>query len=197
MYTQVAEKWLADQPSLTPLQREFLEKALAFYQTFAAEEGSDPQVRHGAARALHRVGVIRQKLGQHAEAETALRQAVEQDGDLARRHPDRPEFRFGLAESQIELSRVYYRLGRCKEEEQALRTGDRRAHEAEDRLPRRRRVSSDNGQGPDLAGNSPDGGTSAPGGRDRRSSDRELQESLVKEFPDVTSTASALRLTIT
>jgi hypothetical protein len=31
MYTKVAEKWLSSAPGLQPLQREFLEKALGFY----------------------------------------------------------------------------------------------------------------------------------------------------------------------
>src|SRR5262249_26434237 len=34
MYTEVAEKWLATQPYLEPLQRDFLLKALAFYEEF-------------------------------------------------------------------------------------------------------------------------------------------------------------------
>ena len=63
MYTQVAEKWLSEQSALTTLQREFLEKALAFYQQFAAVESSDPQVRHEAIRASYRVGVIRREPG--------------------------------------------------------------------------------------------------------------------------------------
>ncbi len=42
MYTRVAEKWLRDQPGLRPLQREFLQEALAFYQEFARQRGDDP-----------------------------------------------------------------------------------------------------------------------------------------------------------
>ena len=93
MYTQVAEKWLAEQASLTPLQREFLEKALAFYERFAAEEGSDPQVRHEAIRALYRVGLIRERLGRHAEAEAAFRQVVALVTDLVRPVPRSARFR--------------------------------------------------------------------------------------------------------
>ena len=47
MYTQVAEKWLAQQPRLELVQREFLLKALAFYQEFARVRSSDPEVRRG------------------------------------------------------------------------------------------------------------------------------------------------------
>jgi tetratricopeptide (TPR) repeat protein len=104
MYTQVAEKWLAEQSSLTTLQREFLEKALAFYEQFAADEGSDPQVRHETVRALYRVGVIRHSLGRHAEAETAFRQVVALGADLLHRYPDRPAFHLVLPEGRLKLA---------------------------------------------------------------------------------------------
>ena len=39
MYTQVAEKWLAQEPQMEPLQREFLLKALRFYERFARPDG--------------------------------------------------------------------------------------------------------------------------------------------------------------
>jgi serine/threonine protein kinase len=104
MYTQVAEKWLVEQSSLTALQREFLEKALAFYEQFAADEGSDPQVRHEAIRALYRVGVIRYSLGRNAEAEAAFRQVVTLGADLLRRYPDRPEFHLVLPEGRLKLA---------------------------------------------------------------------------------------------
>ena len=49
MYTQVAEKWLAQQAELTLVQKQFLEKALAFYQRLATEESARPDrpVRDG------------------------------------------------------------------------------------------------------------------------------------------------------
>src|SRR5206468_6160896 len=64
MYTQVAEKWLADQPQLEKLQREFLEKAATFYEEFAKEQATNPDVRRETAKAIHRLGAIRQKLGE-------------------------------------------------------------------------------------------------------------------------------------
>ena len=45
MYTEVAKKWLSQQPRLEPLQRDFLLKALAFYQEFARESGNDLETR--------------------------------------------------------------------------------------------------------------------------------------------------------
>ncbi len=56
MYTQVARKWLAHQPQMEPVQREFLEKALAFYQRSAARSGADPALRLETAHAHARVG---------------------------------------------------------------------------------------------------------------------------------------------
>src|SRR5262249_27221244 len=35
MFTDVAEKWLSQQPGLEPMQRQFLEEALRFYEEFA------------------------------------------------------------------------------------------------------------------------------------------------------------------
>ncbi|WP_406698912.1 protein kinase [Singulisphaera sp. Ch08] len=111
MYTQVAEKWLAQQPGLVPIQREFLEKALVFYEQFAAESGSDPQAEFEAMRAMHRVGSIRRSLGRHVAAETASRQAVALGTDLVRRHPERPEFRLGVAEARIQLAVLFRETG--------------------------------------------------------------------------------------
>jgi eukaryotic-like serine/threonine-protein kinase len=56
MYTEFAEKVLARHPYLERVHRDFLEKALASYERFAQDEGSDPLVRFGVAKASLRVG---------------------------------------------------------------------------------------------------------------------------------------------
>ncbi len=56
MYTQVAEKWFAQQAELTLVQKQFLEKALAFYQQLATEQSDDPTVRFETAMAQQRAG---------------------------------------------------------------------------------------------------------------------------------------------
>jgi serine/threonine protein kinase len=63
MYTQVAEKWLAQQPQLESLQREFLQKALRFYMDVAEPSSNDPAIRLEAVRALRRVAEIQYHLG--------------------------------------------------------------------------------------------------------------------------------------
>ncbi len=68
MYVLLADRWLYRQPHLEPVQRDVLEKALAYYQRFLRRYEGDPSVRLEAANAFRRVGDIRQKLGQfHAE----------------------------------------------------------------------------------------------------------------------------------
>ena len=121
MYTQVAEEWLADDGALTPLQREFLEKALAFYEEFAAEEGRDPAVRHEAAEAAGRVGEIRRQLGLFQEAEASYRLALRRFARLAEEYPDRPEFRQGQARTQDRIGATLGALDRHREAEVATR----------------------------------------------------------------------------
>ncbi len=75
-YTDIAENWLGQQPDLQPLQREFLLKALKYYQAFALEKDPDPAVRAEAGEAAFRVAEIQRKLGRLDEAERAYRQAI-------------------------------------------------------------------------------------------------------------------------
>jgi hypothetical protein len=63
MYTEVAEKWLKDQPRMQQVQRDFLEKALTYYEGFAREKGDDPETRFEAARMYRRVADIHRMLG--------------------------------------------------------------------------------------------------------------------------------------
>ena len=93
MYTQVAEKWLAQQAEMMPLQRQFLEKALAFYQRLSTEIGAEPAVRFETANAEQRVGEIQQKLGRHAESEAAYRRANSHLKAFAHHFPAEPNTR--------------------------------------------------------------------------------------------------------
>jgi serine/threonine protein kinase len=52
MYTQFAEKWLANEPRMEEVQREFLLKALRFYEEEAEEQGMDAHERYERALAL-------------------------------------------------------------------------------------------------------------------------------------------------
>ena len=64
MYTQVAERWLAQEPQMEPLQREFLLKALQFYQRFSRPEESSAELRREAGKAARRAAEIQSRLGE-------------------------------------------------------------------------------------------------------------------------------------
>jgi tetratricopeptide (TPR) repeat protein len=99
MYTQVAEKWLAQQPQLETVQREFLQKALQFYERFAREYSSDPSMRLETARAYRRIAEIQRKLGKAPQAEQAYKKAAESFQKLADQFPEAPEYRHELADT--------------------------------------------------------------------------------------------------
>ena len=120
MYTQVAEKWLAQQAELTHVQKQFLEKALAFYQRLATEESADPAVLFETAKAEQRVGEIQNKLGKHAEAEAAYRRAIELFAQLARDAQDPAKYNQGLAKTRRSLGSLLLDTGRLPDAEQEL-----------------------------------------------------------------------------
>ena len=121
MYTQFAEKWLAQQAELTPVQQQFLEKALAFYQRLATEESADPDVLFETAKAEQRVGEIQNKLGKHAEAETAFRRAIELFAQLPRNAQDSAKYNQSLARTRRSLGSLLFDTGRPQEAEQEQR----------------------------------------------------------------------------
>lgn len=92
MYTDVAERWLDQEPELEGVQREFLLKALAYYQEFARDDQGDQEVRAAAARAYRRVGDIQRRMEVFPAAENAYREAVVRFGRLAEEYPARREF---------------------------------------------------------------------------------------------------------
>ena len=57
IYQQLADK-LTQLPHLQPLEREFLQKGLNFYQVFAQQKSTEPSIRLGTGNALRRVGMI-------------------------------------------------------------------------------------------------------------------------------------------
>jgi serine/threonine protein kinase/tetratricopeptide (TPR) repeat protein len=91
MYTEVAERWLARQPHLEPLQQDFLEKACRFYVEFARDASADPSARREAARACRRVGDLERRFGRFAEAEAAYTRATKLLEALAATPPDADE----------------------------------------------------------------------------------------------------------
>jgi serine/threonine protein kinase len=121
MYTEVAQKWLDEQVRMTEVQRQFLEKALRFYQGFAQQAGKEPTVQLEAARAYKRVGDIQGKLGAYPDAETAYRDALHILEPLAANFPTLPQYGQQLASICNTLGGLLDKTGRPAQAEQALR----------------------------------------------------------------------------
>jgi serine/threonine-protein kinase len=121
MSSQVIDDWLSRQPQPDPAQRAFLEKALGYYEEFAAESGQTEEVRQSVAGAHIRVGNIRRQLGRHGEAEAAYRRALDLYAGLAADFPAVPLYRLNLATSHNCLGAVLADTGRAQEAEAAYR----------------------------------------------------------------------------
>src|SRR5205807_1007230 len=106
MYTQVAEKWLAHQPRLQPLQREFLQKALRYYQDFARDDTADPEARLADGYSI--LGQTLENPATLPAAEDAYRQALAIRERLTARAPAEPEYQALLAETIQNLGRLHY-----------------------------------------------------------------------------------------
>jgi serine/threonine protein kinase len=112
MYTQYAQQVLHHQPYLEPVQREFLLKALGFFEDFAREHGSDPAARFETAKAARRVGDIRHTLGEHAAASQAYEQALTGLVALQTEYPDNLDYRTELAHCQTSRGSFFRDTGR-------------------------------------------------------------------------------------
>ncbi len=117
MYSQVAEKWLAQELGLELVQREFLEAALQFYVQFAQERGADPEVQLEAARAYYRTGTIRTRLGRPG-IEEAYRGAYTLLTELTADSPQRPDYRHELVQTAIALGEFLTNRSRFREAEE-------------------------------------------------------------------------------
>jgi serine/threonine protein kinase/Tfp pilus assembly protein PilF len=107
MYTEVAEKWLSQQPHLEPLQREFLEEALHYYQASGAERSPDPELRLETGIAYRRVGEIQFKLGEFVKAEEAVSSSIALLTRLTADRPDEPRYLDALASSHHKLGGLF------------------------------------------------------------------------------------------
>ncbi len=121
MYTQVAQSWLGSQINPLPLQRDFLQKALAYYEKFALERDADPAIRAGAGWAFFRVGDIQRRLGKLAEAEQGFRRAVATLEGLRESMPTSFELVEPLAASYGGLGELLDDTGRSDEAKNPLR----------------------------------------------------------------------------
>jgi tetratricopeptide (TPR) repeat protein len=97
MLTEVGDKQLAAEPRMERKRRALLEKALAFYQEFLQEKGTDKSVRREAALAHKRVGDISRLLHLDEQADGDYREAIVRLDALAGESPAEPQLRQDLA----------------------------------------------------------------------------------------------------
>ena len=119
MYTKVAENWLEDR--LDPLQKEFLEKTLAHYQTLTGQAADEPAVRLEHGRAFQRMGDIHRKLGRLEQANDAFRHALTILEPLHAARPADVEVRRALALTQTRLGDLLVRRGQNDQAEPLYR----------------------------------------------------------------------------
>ena len=101
MYTKVAANWLEDR--LDPLQKEFLEKTLNYYETFTRQTAREPEVRLEHGRTYQKMGDIHRKFGRTVESAAAYHRALEILEPLLKEAPRDPEVRRALAETRSHL----------------------------------------------------------------------------------------------
>jgi serine/threonine protein kinase/tetratricopeptide (TPR) repeat protein len=103
--SKVTDNERLQQADLHAMRKELLESALPFYEKFARQEGDDPAGAAERGRAYHRLGRVRETLGEHEEARADFGQMDTIFAPLAAAHPDVPDFRRYLALSRFELAR--------------------------------------------------------------------------------------------
>jgi serine/threonine protein kinase/tetratricopeptide (TPR) repeat protein len=137
---EVVEELLGRSVQLTDRHRDFLKKVIAYHEDLAAARADDPQARQSQAEGHFLVGMIRHRLGEEGEAETAYRQAVALQKKLAEEHPHQPDFPYDLALSLNNLGTLLNSTGRAEEAEAVYREG----------LALRRRLVADFPQRPEF-----------------------------------------------
>jgi serine/threonine protein kinase len=121
MYTQVAEKWLASQPQMEPVQRDFLQKALGFYTEAAQRTSREAAIRFETAKAQRRMGEIQHRLGDPRAAEVAFRRGIDQLQRLAEEDSQQAAYQAELAGALHQFGVLLGDTGRYTEEEQTHR----------------------------------------------------------------------------
>ena len=120
-HEQVAGTHLAYVPHMTPFRRVILEKALAFYEEFAKQNSTDPDVRQERGKAYRRVGGIQRRLGEYELARKAYRQAITLGEKLVADFSAEPDYQSELAWASYGLAHVFQDTGRFEDAHGAFR----------------------------------------------------------------------------
>lgn len=126
IYLPLAEDQFSELTELTERDRQFLQKALPFYEQLAAQKADDPQMLYVKAHAYLRVGNIYLNLRTYPDetyepAEAALSQAIALFQQLAGEFPGNLEYQRKHAQSYRSMGTLLHPRRR-REAEQAYRT---------------------------------------------------------------------------
>jgi tetratricopeptide (TPR) repeat protein len=117
---EVADVDLSDIPQMGPVRKRLLEKARNSYQQFFVQEGNDPRIRWGAARAQVRMGKIQALLGEVPKAQVTLLDSTAKLEGLAKEDPSNADIRRDEARSLHALGMLLKDANRFRDGESKL-----------------------------------------------------------------------------
>ena len=106
---------------MTPIQRSNLNKLLASYKEFAAENVHDQQTRESMAQTAEGVGQFAFRAGLQEDAVAAIRVATDEYMALAAEFPNEPKYRWSLALNLSSLGSILADLGQRADAEKHYR----------------------------------------------------------------------------
>src|SRR5262249_16345582 len=117
----VISRQLGRQTALSEADRVVLAKMVGHFEAFAALKGDTPESRAIRAEGYYRVGVLRHRLGDRAEALAPSGRPPELSQQLAEDSPGVSEYGGCLAANQNHLAMLLQDTGKTDEAEAALR----------------------------------------------------------------------------
>ncbi len=124
MYTKVAENWLEDR--LDPLQKEFLQKTLNYYEKFTGHSASTTAVRLEHGLAYERMGEIHRKLGRADMAEQTFHKALAILEPLAAENPADRQVDRALAITRKQMGDLLFRGNQINRAEALFNEAEKR-----------------------------------------------------------------------
>jgi tetratricopeptide (TPR) repeat protein len=106
MTSEEALRFLETQKALRPEQKQFLERAVAYYRQFVASAAAEERDRVRQGKAYFGMGYLLARLNLTDDARTAFTQAIGLGEKLAADFPAVPEYRLALARSHTSLGNV-------------------------------------------------------------------------------------------
>ena len=114
LLTEMSQEGLKDIPGLQDLRQRFAQKAVTHYVIYLARRPDDPAVVQGHARSLTALGAIIGQVGSVEKAVSTLTRAILVHEKLVAKDPKNPEYRFQLAQAQIELAYLHWFISQMK-----------------------------------------------------------------------------------